>query len=357
MSTVSHRIAGVMIASIVAAPLVGCNAGGDHPAPGAVVERWRASVPEETGAEVDGHPLGVAEFQTYWETRPERGADEVIDEVVGREIAVGKAIDEGLHRDDELQFVRKKAMVQELLRRSVEGEVGVEDLDEERVEKFEQQLRRRLGRPAGIRASHLLVMLPREDDESGESESQGTSESNGNEEGEAGEGGPDRDKLRGEAREWAERIREGLASDASLEDLFEARREFAGRVPEPLKVVVNARLSFPAPDARPFEGDLPADWMNVVPAFAEASDRLLAEGRAGELSQPVESKFGWHLVRAEERLEGRVPEPETLREVAVSRALRVARAKHYGEKLGEWRQGMSLAHYPETIAEAEGDRE
>lgn len=318
---------------------VGCEASG-HPEASAAFEQMRVETTREVGATVDGQKLGVPEFEAYWRDNRDKSADRVVESVLDREVAVQKATDDGLHRSDDLQFVRKKAMVQELLRREIEGQLTAEDVDTKKVEKIEQQMRRRLGRPSGIRASHLLVMLPQDNKGSHRKEDLEISE----------------EEAKARAKEHAEAIRATLPDEPSVEDLYEVRRKFADRVEHPLKIVINAHLSFPAPDAREFNNKrLPAEWMSVVSPFAEAADRMLDEGRAGAVTEPVESPYGWHLVRAERRLEGKVPEPEALREVAVSRALRIERAKLYRQKFQQWRQGMSIVQYPKAISESSGE--
>jgi hypothetical protein len=319
--------------------VTGCEASG-HPEAWKAFEQMRAEAPSEVGATVDGQKLGISEFESYWRNNRDKSADEVVEAVLDREVAVQKAVDDKVHRSDDLPFVRKKAMVQELLRREIEGELTADDVDSKTVEKIENQMRKQLGRPEGIRASHLLVMLPQDNKGSHRKEDLEVSEK----------------KAKARAKEHAEAIRAALPDEPTLEDLYEARHEFADRVEHPLKIVINAHLSFPAPDARDFNNKrLPGEWMSVVSPFAEAADRMLDEGRAGEVTEPVESPYGWHLVRAEKRLKGKVPEPEALREVAVSRALRIERAKLYRKKFQQWRQGMSIAQYPKAISEASGE--
>ena len=334
-----------LLGALVATGSVGCGSSrGDHPAPGPAFERLRHQPPEEVGATVDGQPIGIEEFRRFWRADRSRSVDEVIEAVIDREIAVQRAVERGYHRDEDLGFVRKKAMVRELLRREIEDEVGVGDVDESIVEKIEKNLRNRLGHPRGLRASHLLVMVPQSGKKKKNKHKKKQKESPANE-------SIDTEALKAEAKTWAEKIRATLPARPTAEDLFFARREFRSKVDAPLKVVVNSHISFPGPGTGGFSGKLPGDWMRVVRPFATATDEMLSEGRAGELSEPVESKYGWHLVLPEERLPGKRPDPEVLHEVAVSQALRVERARRFESKLKEWRQGMSIAGYPSAIAE------
>jgi len=334
----------VLGAVLLAAWVSGCGSSrGDHPAPGSAVERLRSRSAGEAAATVDGHPLGDRVFETFWRANRDASAETVVEDVIDREIAVQRALEREYHRDSEFGFVRKKGMVRALLRDEIEEEVRAESLDDQLVARIEQKLRRRLGHPRGIQASHLLVMVPRDKNKTGDKDQGGAGEV------------ADREALAARAREWAGRIRESLPAEPTVEQLFFARREYRDRVPDPLEIVVNAHLSFPAPDARPFDGDLPETWMRVVGPFAEAADGLLADGRTGVLSEPVESKYGWHLVVSEKRLDGKVPDPEVLGEVAVSQALQVERARVFEQKMKQWRQGTSIAGYPEAIAEQADD--
>mgnify|MGYP006282990307 CR=1 FL=1 len=329
------RTVGLVAVVFAVATLTGCSApNGDHPPAGSAFEALRLHSPERPVATVNDTALGLGEFQAYWDAHREASAGEVVDAVVDREIAVQKALEAEDHRDRRLGFVRKAAMVRGLLRNTVEKAVTEEDLDPKEIQRLERNLRNRLGRPRGIRASHLLVMLPGK-----KNNKKGAKERS--------------DAMLKRAESWAHRIRDSLPAEPTTEDLFAARRAFEGRLEKPLDAVVNANLSFPAPDARPFRGELPTGWMRVVKAFRDAAHRMLEEGRAGQLSKPVKSKYGWHLILPERRLEGRVPQPEALHEVAVSKALRKRRNAELMKRFKKWQQGMTVATYPEAIPDEE----
>ena len=340
MSRRTGRIVGWgLVVGLLAAAAASCGfSGPEHPSAGGEFERMRAAEPDEPVARVDQRALGRGDFQAYWNGNPELEAPSVIDRVLEREVALQRALKaKGIVAGADLDFVRKQAMVRQLLAEEIEAEVGPADVDQKSVERIKQGLRRRLGRPAGIRASHLLVMVPQE-----EKKKKKKKESPPD---------PEREGQFEQAKEWAAEIRASLPEKPTAEDLFEARRAFQERVPEPLSLVVNAHLTFPGPDSRPFRGDLPKGWMHVVQEFQRKAGQMVEAGRIEELSEPTRSKYGWHLIRPEGRREGRLPDPEALHEYAVSRAMRVERNKLLMEKFERWRQGMSIFQFPGRVTE------
>jgi len=309
----------------------GCGADRtEHPDPAHAFERLRADAPEDPLASVDGESVGREEFQRFWDNRPEREAASVVDGVVDREVAVQRAVDAGDHREPSLARTRKRAMVRSLLRREIEEPLGPSNLEESELEGIERAIRADLGRPAGIRASHLVI-IP------GERKSDTSSGPIGTE--------SDRE----EAREWATRIRNELPDGASVTELFDARRRVLDEVPGGFRVVVDPHLRFPSPDSRNFRGSLPESWLSVVDAFAEGAHRMLEEGRGGRISEPIESKYGWHLIHPEERIPAKVPDPEATREVAVSQRLRERRRERFEERWEKWESRVSLAIDPQAV--------
>lgn len=286
-------------------------------------------------AVVDGQQLGLLEFRAYWSGARDANRSEVAERVVGREIAVQRGIRQGAHEKPSLSFIRKRAMVRALLRREVDRTITERDLSTEAVDREVSKLRARLGRPAGMRASHLLVMPGSPDGADKPSKSGG------------GELGEPADRKR--AQKWARRLRSELPERPGLPDLFELRRRYEERVPDPLRIVVDPNLMFPAPDARSFEGELPTGWMRVVEPFAEAADDLLGRSGAPRISEPVESRYGWHLVLPSERLPAKVPESEPLRELAISRLLKERRAERFEKLVGRWMSGASVAMEPSAL--------
>jgi hypothetical protein len=339
MSRGRIRIAGWGLAvGLLAAAAAGCGfSGPEHPSAAGEFDRMRAAEPDEPVARVDERALGRGDFQAYWNEHPELEAPSVIDRVLEREVALQRALDADVAVGADLDFVRKQAMVRRLLAEEIEAEIGPEDVDKKSVERIKKGLRRTLGRPAGIRASHLLVMVPQEKNKKKKKKQDRPD--------------PERDRQFEQAREWAAQIRASLPDRPTAEDLFEARRTFQDRVPEPLNVVVNAHLTFPGPDSRPFRGNLPEGWMHVVQEFQKKAGEMVEAGRLEELSEPTRSKYGWHLIRPEGRRGGRIPDPDALHDYAVSRAMRVERNKLLMEKFERWRQGMAIFQFPERVTE------
>jgi hypothetical protein len=209
----------------------------------------------------------------------------------------------------------------------VERRVTREDLEEEAIESKVEALRKQGRRPPGLKASHLLVMLPK---------SVRTSD------------GPSRrrEQLESKARTWSERIRDSLSTSPSVEDLYRALQNVEAKVPEPLRVVVNAQLTFPRAGAARGVRALPDGWRRVVPDFAEGAEALADSDRLGQLSEPVRSKYGWHLVVVHETLPELVPEPEALRELAVDRVLRRRRTERLQMLFRRWKRGVSISTRP-----------
>lgn len=321
--------AAVLIVASVA--VSGCSGGGtEHPEPAVAFERLRAEAIDDPVATVDGEPIGLEEFQRFREERPQRDAASIVDAAIDREVAVQRAVEAEHHRDPSLARTRKRAMVRVLLRREIEEAIGPSDLEEGEVEALERRIRADLGRPAGIRASHLVVIPGSRDSDA--------------------KGGPiGSESEREKAREWVGRIRDDLPEGASVTELFDARRRVRDRLPEKFRVVVDAHLRFPSPEAREFRGSLPEGWLSVVDAFAEEAHRMLREGRDGQISDPVESNYGWHLIHPEGRIPAKIPDPEGTREVAVSQRLRDRRRERFEERWEQWESQVSVALDPEAI--------
>jgi peptidyl-prolyl cis-trans isomerase C len=87
------------------------------------------------------------------------------------------------------------------------------------------------------------------------------------------------------------------------------------------------------PSARRNDGDLgyfPAAQM--VPEFSKAAFAMTKEG---QISEPVESEFGYHIIRYQDRLPPRTPTYEQVRQVYLEDAEREFRAQALRQKLDE----------------------
>ncbi|MFW5967201.1 MAG: peptidylprolyl isomerase [Persicimonas sp.] len=284
----------------------------------------------EVAARVGDRSLSVDEFEAFWKQRPTASREEALEAFVERELLVLEGIHEQTTDWSSLATPRKRAMVRALFEEKVEDEITVDDLSDEDVADEVKKVERQLGHPPGVRASHLLVRVPKKQKD------------------EATESTRDEwDKLQ---REWAERIGEELPDEVTALDLHEAREELESELPEPLEVTVESHLILPF-DGDEYGKDLPSGWTPVVPAFRDAAVEMARQERFGEPSEPVETKFGWHLIVAEEVFEAVVPDKEQVREVAKDRLVRQRRTERTTELLEEWLEPASIEMYPELLEE------
>jgi hypothetical protein len=328
---------------ISVATLVGCKEdhSGAHPEPGAALDALLRVDPEVVVARIDGHPIGLDEVIAYWSEHRELSAQEALEAVVARH----RMVQFGLEKDEtiglgeaELTFARKQAMVRVLLERLVEAEVTQDTLTPEEISEMEQSLGQRAFVPPGVRASHILVQVPRETQGQDGGRAQRLSEEQ-------------RERLYQESRPIIDAIAAELAREQSVnvDSLLALERTYRAGVSAPLGLLVNAHLSFPIQPPRPGES-LPAGWIRVVPAFMEAAAELANTGAVPALSPPVRSEFGWHVILLEETFDARAAEPNGLRELAMQEALRLRRAGRLEELLTQWVEQSTVYLYPDVIA-------
>ncbi|QDG49753.1 hypothetical protein FIV42_03075 [Persicimonas caeni] len=301
-----------------------------HPDSAAALQAAEKANTAEAVAQVDGRKISVDEFESYWREHPSLTREEALERVIEREVLVATALERGLVDDAELTLARKRAMVRQLLEAHVEREVTVDDITDEQLAGAVEAVEAEVGHPPGIRASHLVVLVP-----------------------------PDKQKKAPkkkvaewmeQSKTWLQTIRGELPDAPTIFDLLGAQERFADQLPDPLKVQVDLHLAFPAEEAR---GELPKGWNRVVEPFREASAKLARQERFGELSEPVETRFGWHLILVEGTMPAKVAEAEPVREVARWRLLRQKRQARFGEVFEKWAQDVHLLTYPEIISQAE----
>ena len=283
---------------------------------------------EKPAVEIDGRPVDVAEFEAFWSDRPDLGRDEAIASFVEQEQLVGPALERNVAERPEVAVARKRAMVHRLLEETVEKDVTEESLDSKRLDEVEQTIRQESGHPPGIRASHILVAVPRDPGS-----------------GKVLASDDDYDR----ARVVLEQIREELPDRPLPLDLLQAKRAFAERVEEPLEVQMNAHMRFPAVETR---GTLPETWLNVVGAFREPAVEMARAGDFDRLSEPVRSPFGWHLILVHEVLPGEEPEPEAVRAAATAKLLEIRRSQDVAERYKTWRAKAAMQQFPQVIEQA-----
>ncbi len=327
---------GVGVILLLASGLVwGCD-GADvpHESPEQSFQKLERDEDGEVVARVGDRAVSLAEFEAFWADHPEMSRQEAVEALVERELLVIEALERGYLSNSTLGLPRKRAMVRQLLRDEIEGEITRETLTDDEIEEMESAIAARVGHPPGLRASHILVMVPQEKKNKKLSDERLA-------------------ELSDEARRWLGRIEAELPEDPDVIDLLDARDRFEDEVAEPLQVVVNAHLPFPIGDTAEFGADFPPGWAPVVDAFRETARELAAEGRFGELSEPVESKFGWHLLIVEEALDGSRPDADALREVAVDRLLQKKRNERLAELMETWLDGAEVQTFPEILTQAE----
>ncbi|GEM_PF-3369905 len=306
------------------AGLVGCSDRIDHPGPAeASASAFRMGPDETPFARVDGRDISVDELMSRWRQTPDQQRQTLVDSMVERDIAAHRLFEKDpfeksggqaseLRRD--LELARKSSMVRELLEVEIESSVTVEDLEEASVDERMDTIRRQVGRPRGMQVSHLLVSVP-----------------------------DDAEEPFDEARRWAERIRGELGEVAHLQDLYDMAERFQAELPDRLEFVIDPHLVFPAESAEKRSADLPGDWSRVVAPFREAASALVAdrtgpgsmkEAESGRtvVSEPVRTKYGWHLIVPERVLPAKRPEEAPLRELARRELLREKRR----QRLQSW---------------------
>lgn len=313
---------------------------GAHPSVETAFRDLQAQPVSAVVAEVGGRPISADELGAY---RNHEVSDEVaLQKLIERELLVAEAEKRGYHTRETLQFARKQAMVQRLLAQEVEAPVKVDELDAEALKKAEDALRRRVGHPPGLQASHLLVSVPPEAQK---------------------DASPEKiDAWFAESQRWLGVMRDDLPDIPTIPDLYEVRDRYRDEMPEPLEIHVNAHLIFPidaylaegegAEDAIEYGQALPDTWRPVVAEFGQAATDMAREDRFDELSDPVKSDFGWHLLMAEKLYPAEIPDARQLREVATAQLMRQARHKELVARMTEWMEDASVQTFPQVIAEA-----
>lgn len=312
---------------------------GEHPDPRRALEQTRGTSPQSVVATVGGRELGLREFEAYWRRRPDLEAEEVVERVVEREIAVQRALDEEVDDWTQVGRARKRARVQQFLETTIEEAVPASELPDEDVRAEVERLRRKLRRPAGFRASQIVAMVP----ERHRGASEGVEQTEG-----AARAAFDR------ARDEIGRVRAELDGQPSLTALYRARRQFVGEG-DGTEWIVNANLRFPDPsDPASDEEDLRTGWLSVAPPLARAARDLASSQQFGVLSEPVRTRYGWHLIVVHDRLPAKVPRDDELKSVATARLLRRRRSERLAEHFRRWRRGHNVTVYPEAIDRVAG---
>ncbi len=344
-----NRVGMWMLIALAGPMLWQCSGEASHPTD--VASAYEAITRTEGGstptvASVDGRDITTDLLVRLSEETSPSG--NVLETGIQREAAVSRALERPAEIDGELlSFARKRGMVRRLLELEVQQAVTRESLGDDAIQSRMEQLRSQAGRPEGVEASHLLVKVPDSDESDSGSPDDG-----------GGERGVEKraESLITEIADWLRaRSTETEESALTVEDLFVARREFEGRLEsgvteassEGLKFVVNPHLRFPAPWAPDWQK--PSGWVDVVEPFRKAAGELAGEGDLPRLSEPVRTKYGWHVILVQRRLARKVPEDEALRELAVHRLLSERRRDVYDRKVEAWMQRTAYETYPDNL--------
>ncbi len=304
-------------------------------------EAWemahRAEVDEEeVVARVDGQPITRGDVEEAWRHDPEKSTQEVLERLVEREILAQLAREEGYHERPEVAFSRKQGMVAALLADEVEAKA---EPDWSRRDGFLEQVEQTRRAPEGLRASHLVVLVPNEiEDDEGET---------------VRLRGDDREPYYEQGREY---VKEALLRlDGQVDD--DALRRVARELEEEVfdgdfDVAVDEHIRFPRAGESYDSDHLPRGWMGVVQDFAEGAESVATQERIGELSEPVRTRFGWHLIRVMEVIPERPVDADAAK-AFVDHELRVrAQEEIFYEQLEQWADGVSYQIYPERLGSA-----
>ncbi len=321
---------------VVAGMLWSCTGGEEvvHPEGD---EAWEMAHAGLVGAEgvvatVEGVPLLRADVELLWGSQPEWTAEEALEAAVEREVLAQEARRRGYHDRPEAKFGRKQGLVQALLREEVEESARVQ---EERAERIEAIARARRRAPEGIRASHLVVLVPQEDDEGRRLSSEAKE--------------PFFDEVRAVMDVAVERLGGRADDDALREVAAWLNEEVLPDFSEGVEAVVNEHLRFPRPGERVQPDQLPSGWTQVVRPFGEAADEAVEEGKLGELMGPARTEFGWHLIRVDEVLPEQEVDPEALQEFVESQLLLEAQMEKLRPAVERWMSGARVEMYPERL--------
>lgn len=238
-------------------------------------------VDSEVLARHSGHVITFADFDAFMERIPEEDRMGVLRDPdrIGRvlqELALSRALGRAAIEDGLLEDERMRALVYHAIMNILAGEQRSRAVAAQELDDYTQQARERYLRdPAEYRQrerfdfTHLLIRAG-EDDEA-------------------------------EALEHIEALADRLNAGESLEDLIRDHSD------DPTAGENLGRITDAVPE-------------RLDPDFL----RALRELEDGEISGPVRSRFGWHLVRLDRHQKGRVPEFEEI----ADRLRRQARNRH-----------------------------
>lgn len=290
------RRRGVEIAGLVVAALLafGCDSV-QHPDP---LNEIRAVNPSSRVATVNGVAIGVDEFEEYWAHHPELTRTEVLDALTARAAVISDGLTRSRGTSPSVVHERKQAMVRALVRDFLlELEDSSEIPDPEPGDFVDAYAA--MGEPRGFRISQLVV-YPLEPN------------------------GPP--EVWSAARASASELLDTLDEDATSFDLVELIRGL--ELDENLGSSIQLHFTF-----RDLETDQyfnPPGWSGAVEELVQQVRVLASEDRR-MVEEPIETRFGWHIVVLEEVIAGHEPDQDDIREYAHARAAQ----RFAGQKITE----------------------
>lgn len=308
----------------------------EHPDPD---EAWQQAHDVEVDdgeivATVDGRPIRGVDVKAAWRDMPDKSAREVVEQLVERDILARHAHEEGYHRRPEVAFARKQGLASALLEREVEQKAEV---DESRRQPVMDHVERTRRAPEGLRASHLVVLVPRElEDDDGESVNLDDEQ---------------REALYDSARDYTDRaleLLEGQVDDDALRQVAEQLNDEV--LPDELEATVNIHLRFPRHGEQYDRAHLPDGWTSVVPRFSEGAESVIDDDSPGQrLSAPVRTEYGWHLIRVDEIIDARPVDPQAAEEYVQFELETGAREAKLHQNFEQWADGISVELYPDRL--------
>lgn len=234
------------------------------------------SFPEPV-ATVEGQPIGASVLQKVLQRQGNPySRQQALDHLVVAQLKAPEAIQKGYAELPEIHDMHRRLMVERLLEQEVEAQHGAAQIPMEEIRAYYEAHHNVYNLPQLRDADHLLVKPSSKKWDIRR----------------------DADKIPAEvwdqAADWAQRIRQDIqARGEQIQDAAgfrEVKARWDDKLPPELEILVE-ELS-PAPRAQVGQPGEPG----FIPAMVEEFSGPLYEMREGEISQPVRSPFGTHLI-------------------------------------------------------------
>lgn len=199
------------------------------------------------------------------------GKKRLLEELVMQELLYSEAIENGYDNEDEFKAGLEQMKINILKQYAMRKLLGSIEVEDKEVEEYYEEHKDAFVDQAAVRASHILV------------------------------------DSKEKAEEAAEKIKNGL-------DFAEAAKEYS---------------SCPSKDAGGDLGEFTRGRM--VPEFENAAFEM----EVGEVSEPVQTQFGYHIIKVTEKKEANKKSFDEVKEQAKAQVLAVKQNKTYLEKADE----------------------